>query len=259
VKARPSQLPRVDRFWGDRIWGRLLFSPGRGAIPCAKRRLEVAVGNASVELWLEECGPKEAQPKLVVLRLLGARGRAELATLDPARFLPSIHSVVASINSSGFGGTRGNCELSRYFAGLGAAYDAVVAQYPSAAIWIQGKSIGGLGALYLAATRPPRAIVIRNVVDVSGIAAARAERFARAIIPEALDARRWAALARCPALFVVSGDDRLAKPVTQQEAIEAYGGPKNVLKVRGSHDDRELTPVDVPRYAEAVARLWCGS
>jgi hypothetical protein len=209
-----------------------------------------------VELWLEESGPKDAPPKLVVLRLLGARGRAEHATLDPSRFLPSIACVVATINSPGFGATRGSCTLSRYFAGLGAAYDAVVAQYPSAAIWVHGKSIGGLGTLYLAATRSPRAIIVRNVVDVSGIAAARAGRFGRMFMPKALDARCWAALARCPALFVVSINDRLAEPVIQQEVIDLYGGQASVLKVSGSHDDRELTPVDVPRYAEAVGRLW---
>jgi hypothetical protein len=247
--------PRVDRFWGDRLWGGLLFSANREAIPCAKRRLEIAVGNASVDLWLEEC-PKDAPPKLVVLRLLGARGRAEHATLDPARFLPSIACVVATKNSPGFGATRGSCTLSRYFAGLGAAYDAVVARYPSAAIWVHGKSIGGLGTLYLAATRSPRAIIVRNVVDISGIAAARAGRIARTFIPDALDARRWAALAHCPALFVVSIDDRLAEPAIQQKIVDVYGGPARLLKVSGSHDNRELTPVDVPRYAEAVALMW---
>jgi pimeloyl-ACP methyl ester carboxylesterase len=256
VKARPSELPRVDRFWGDGLWGRLLFLPSRGAIPCSKRRVEVAVGNASVELWLEESGPKDAEPKLVVLRLLGARGRAELATLDPARFLTSVRSVVATVNPTGFGGTRGSCALSSYFAGISAAYDAVVSQYQGTAIWVYGKSIGGLGALCLAATRSPKAIVVRNVVDVSGIAAARAVGIARAFMPQALDARSWAALARCPALFVVSSDDRLADPAIQQKVIDLYGGQASVLKVSGSHDDRELTPVDVPRYAEAVARLW---
>jgi pimeloyl-ACP methyl ester carboxylesterase len=256
VKARPSELPRVDRFWSDRLWARVLFSPSRGAISCAKRRLELAVANASVELWLEESGPKDAQPKLVVLRLLGARGRAELATLDPARFLTSIHSVVATINSPGFGGTRGGCALSRYFAALGAAYDEVVAQYPSAAIWVHGKSIGGLGALYLAATHSPKAIVVRNVVDISGIAAKRAGRFARTFIPKALDARRWSPLAHCPALFVVSSDDRLAEPAIQREVIDVYGGQASVLQVNGSHDDRELAPADMPRYAQAVGQLW---
>jgi pimeloyl-ACP methyl ester carboxylesterase len=192
----------------------------------------------------------------VVLRLLGARGRAELATLDPARFLTSVRSVVATVNPTGFGGARGSCALSSYFAGIYAAYDAVVSQFPSAAIWVHGKSIGGLGALYLAATRSPKAIVVRNVVDVSGIAAARAVGFAHAFMPQALDARSWAAIARCPALFVVSSDDRLADPAIQQKVIDLYGGQASVLKVSGSHDDRELTPVDVPRYAEAVARLW---
>ena len=169
MKARPSELPRVDRFWGDRLWGRLLFSPSRQHISCAKKRLELPVGSGSVELWLEESGPQGAQPALVVLRLLGARGRAEIATLDPIRYLPTLSSVISTVNTPGFGGARGHCTLSRYFAGIGAAYDVIATRFPGAAIWVHGKSIGGLGALYLAATRSPKAIIVRNVVDVSGI------------------------------------------------------------------------------------------
>lgn len=78
----------------------------------------------------------------------------------------------------------------------------------------------------------------------------------RKVIPKALDARRWAALARSPALFVVSIDDRLAEPAIQQKVVDAYRGRASALKVSGSHDDRELPPVDVPRYAEAVRQLW---
>jgi hypothetical protein len=70
-----------------------------------------------------------------MLRLLGARGRAEHATQDPARFLPSVPSAVATVNPPSFGGTHGSCTLSHYFAGIGAAYDAVANQFPSAAIW----------------------------------------------------------------------------------------------------------------------------
>jgi pimeloyl-ACP methyl ester carboxylesterase len=176
--------------------------------------------------------------------------------LDPIRYLPTLSSVIAAVNSPGFGGARGNCTLSRYFSAIGAAYDAVATRNPGAAIWVHGKSIGGLGALYLAATRSPRAIIVRNVVDVSGIAAARVGRFVRKVVPKALDARRWAALARCPALFVVSSDDRLAEPASQQKVIDLYGGQASVLKVSGSHDERELAPVDEPRYAEALGQLW---
>jgi len=234
----------------------MLFSPTRQHISCAKERLELPVGSGSVELWLEEFGPHGSQPALVVLRLLGARGRAELATLDPIRYLPTLSSVIATVNTPGFGGARGHCTLSRYFAGIGAAYDAVATRFPGAAIWVHGKSIGGLGTLYLSATRSPRAIIVRNVVDVSGIAAARAGRFVRTVIPKALDARRWTAHARCPALFVVSSNDGLAQPGIQQKVIDLYGGQASVLKVSGSHDDRELTHIDTPRYAEALGQLW---
>jgi len=171
--------------------------------------------------------------------------------LDPIRYLPTLSSVISTVNTPGFGGSRGHCTLSRYFAGIGAAYDVIAIRFPGAAIWVHGKSIGGLGALYLAATRSPRTIIVRNVVDVSGITAARVGRFVRKVIPKALNARRWAALAHCPALFVVSIDDRPAESAIQK-VVGAYGERASVLKVGGSHDDRELAPADMPRYAAAV-------
>jgi S-formylglutathione hydrolase FrmB len=137
-----------------------------------------------------------------------------------------------------------------------AAYDSITEHFPGATIWVHGKSIGGLGALYLAATRSPHAIVVRNIVDVSGIAAERVVRGIRTIIPAALDARRWAAHARCPALFVVSSADRFARPTIQRNVVAAYGGPADRLDVAGAHDDRELKAEDLPRYAEALVRHW---
>jgi pimeloyl-ACP methyl ester carboxylesterase len=257
VRSTGNDAPAIDGLWGDRWWVRLLFLPSREPIPCAKERLEILVGDASVELWLEKNGPSicGGQPNLIVLRLLGARGRGELATLDPARFLPSVSSVVATVNPTGFGGTRGRCTLENYFAGVGAAYDAIETQFPDVAILVHGKSIGGLGALYLAAIRSPKAIVVRNVVDVSGIAAARFGSWVRRVVPKALDARCWAALARCPALFVVSSGDRLAKPAIQQAVIDTYGGPAARLEVIGAHDDRELEIHDVPKYVQALEQL----
>jgi hypothetical protein len=252
-----NDRPRVDRFLGDRVWGRLLFAADRRQIVSAKARLDIAIGNASVELWLQSNSPGAMnQPDLVVLRLLGARGRAELATLDPARYLPSTTSVVAAMNPAGFGGARGTCTLSRYFIGVQATYDCLTARFPRAAIWAYGKSIGGLGALFLAATRSPRAIVVRNVVDVPSIAAGRAGRSVRAIIPEALDAQRWAVHARCPALFVISSADHLARPTIQRDVVAAYAGRAETLDVSGAHDDRELMASDRLRYEKALNLLW---
>lgn len=252
-----ESLPRIDSIWLDRLWGRLLFKPTRQSIPCDKQRFDVAAGETSVELWLDTCGldRRSRPPDLVVLRLLGARGRGELATRDPARFLPDIASVVATVNPPGFGGSAGPSGLSRYIASIGAAYDAVTTQYPDAKIWVHGKSIGGLGALYLAATRTPGAIVVRNVVDPQGITRYFGGLVGRAV-PAVLDARLWARRGRCPALFVVSRDDRLARPVVQRKVLAAYGGHAECLEVGGAHDDRALAPVDEGRYAQALRRLW---
>lgn len=252
-----ESLPHVNSIWGSRFWGWLLFAPTRQSIPCDKRRLDVSVGDASVELLLDTSGSDRSSrpPDMVVLRLLGARGRGELATRDPARFLPEIASTVATVNPPGFGGSPGPCGLSHYFAGVGAAYDALATQYPDAKIWVHGKSIGGLGALYVAATRTPAAIVERNVVDLRGITA-HVGGWLGSCIPDALDARAWATHGRCRALFVVSRDDEVARPSLQRNVIASYGGPVECLEVGGAHDERALALMDEGRYAEALQRLW---
>lgn len=252
-----ESLPRIERILGNRLWGWLLFAPTRQPLPCDKRRLEVPVGGASVELWLDSFGSERSsrRPNLVVLRLLGARGRGELATRDPARLLPDVASVVATVNPPGFGGSPGPCGLLQYFAAIGAAYDALAKQHPDSKIWVHGKSIGGLGALYLAGTRAPAAIVVRNVVDPCGIARHFVGRVGRAL-PDALDAMLWASACRCPALFVISRDDRLARPRLQRQVVGAYGGDVEYLDVGGAHDERTLAPVDESSYTESLRRLW---
>jgi hypothetical protein len=161
-EGTPRDYRRVIRGWSS--WGGTTIRWGisrrvlRSSITC-----EISYPNAR---WsYSGCSVREVE------RLL--------ATLDPIRYLPTLSSIIATVNTPGFGGAPGHCTLSRYFAGIGAAYDVVATRFPGATIWVHGKNIGGLGALYLAAMRSPRAIIVRSLVDVSGIAAARVGRFAR--------------------------------------------------------------------------------
>ncbi len=91
-------------------------------------------------------------PDFVVLRFLGARGRAELATTDPANRLPERRAITWTLNPPSFGRTRGPLTIDNYLIAATKAFDFLAEKYPDAPIWLYGKSIGASCAL----SRSPR-------------------------------------------------------------------------------------------------------
>jgi len=246
----------------DRFWAWALLAPSRQAIPCAKCESLVAAPHGEVQLWADgEQKPEKVE--LVVLRLLGARGRAELATRDPADRLSELTAVTWTVNPPRFGASRGALRISDYLDAALAAFDFLADRYPAAPIWAYGKSIGATAAMYVAAHRPLSALIVKNIIDVPAVTRHRLRRWlpdavaARiaANVPTHLHARVHAAAASAPALFVVSDHDELAIPELQLAVHQAYCGIADVLRVAGGHDERTLRTYDEPRYRMAVRAL----
>jgi uncharacterized protein len=253
--------------WQSRLWARVLLSPTSHDLACTKAEGRVLSGSAIVQLWAEsnaDSYPSEGSRELVVLRLLGARGRAELATQDPADRLAGVSSVTWTLNPPGFGASSRPVSVENYLSGVLAAYDFVADRHRDARVWVYGKSIGATAAMYLAAHRELGALVVKNIIDVPAVAAHRVARWLSARIavrvsksvPAGLSPLLLARRARCPALFVVSRQDRLALPGTQEAVAHAYAGSARVLHVQGGHEQAALAPEDQPRYVAALAQLW---
>jgi hypothetical protein len=250
--------------WRDRFWAHVLLSPSRREIPCQKREARVPTKAGLVQLWGEASHPGDSTPELVVLRLLGARGRAELAKQDPANRLDGVRSITWTLNPPRFGTSSGPLTVDHYLASALAAFDFLCAQHPDVRIWIYGKSIGATAAMYVAAKRRPSALMVKNIIDVPAVMQARTSRWLpgalaariRASVPEQLDARRTAGMALSPALFVVSDEDELAPPRQQEAVLSAYAGSAQLLRVRGQHDEPALQADDEPRYRSALLALW---
>jgi hypothetical protein len=248
----------------------MLLSPTAQPIPCRKLEVRVPNGRALVQLWAEHSEQgrgAQTSPDLVVLRLLGARGRAELATQDPANRMPSIRSATWTLNPPRFGKSSGPLTAAGYLQGVLAAYDFLSARYPAASIWVYGKSIGATAALYLAAHRAPSGLIVKNAIDVPAVtrgrvahwAPARLADWASASVPVEFHPAFWAPSAKSPALFVISDGDRLSPPPAQENIVRRYGGPSYVLRVQGAHDQAALTASDEPAYAAALGDLWASS
>lgn len=220
-------------------------------------------GAGLIQLWGGGDIGLDAPPALVVLRLLGAQGRAELATEDPANRLSGVGSAVWTLNPPGYGASSGPTTVRKYLSAAFAAYDYLAARYPRARMWVYGKSIGATAAIYLVAHRDLSGVILKNAIDVPAIARRRVTRWlpARigswiaASVPSELSPTLWAPSGRCPALFVVSADDKVAPSDLQLHIAGLYGGPTVVLRVQGGHDDRTLHAEDEVLYAEAVRAL----
>jgi len=201
------------------------------------------------------------------MRLLGARGRAELATPDPANRLPGVRSITWTLNPRGFGGSGGRATIGDYCRSAIDGYDALASRYPDAHFMVYGKSIGGTAALYLGAQRSVDALVVKNAIDVRAVTARRLRRwFPGALVnsicntlPPEMHAAIWATQCRCPALFVVSANDRLAHPQSQEAIAACYGGAARTLTVAGNHDDHKLDANDEVPYGSAIRELWEGA
>lgn len=268
IESAPNRSASGTRLWG-RLWAHVLLSPSSHPIACGKQELRLPSGTGVTQLWGEwSCGGqsgREGPPALVVLRLLGARGRAELATGDPANRLSGVRSVTWTLNPPGFGGSDGQVTIADYLGGALEACDFLAARFPDARLWVYGKSIGATAAIFLAAHRSLSALVLKNVIDVRAITRRRLGRWVpRAIanavsanVPAELHPASWGAQCRCPALFVISSSDQLSWPDSQEAVVAQYGGTASALRVHGVHDELALTDEDESRYGQRFAP--CGT
>src|SRR5258708_40164653 len=99
-----------------------MLSPSTKEIVSQKSAVHVPTRAGVVQLWGEAShaasNTEEPGPDLVVVRLLGARGRAELATQDPANRLSGLRSITWTVNPPRFGQSSGPLSVEHYLEGV---------------------------------------------------------------------------------------------------------------------------------------------
>lgn len=240
--------------------------PSHHYIPCRKHELLLDAPWGRVQVWREYSGAPQGQPRVRFLRFLGSRGRAEMATLDPADRLEG-DAEVWTVNPPGFGATTGPSDLEHYADCALMAAAALREHSKGQPVWAYGKSIGTTAALLAAADGLVHGVILRNAMPLRELLERRyawrtlglSTLLAKRTIPSRLDSLANAGRARVPALFLVSREDRVVPPPFQREVIAAYGGPATVLEVQGGHDERVLRPADEAAYRERLRRLVVAS
>ena len=250
----------------DPIVSRLFFRPSHHYLPSRKEERIVSARWGEVQVWREyhhPPGSPYAEPELMILRFLGSRGRAEMATLDPANRLERIASEVWTVNAPGFGRTTGPASLKRYGDSALLAHEAMLKHAAGRPVWITGKSLGTAAALLACARLGASGLVLRNAMSLKELILRRyawwnlwlpAWTVAKHV-PTSLDSLANAARCHAPALFLVSREDRIAPPKFQRQVIERYSGSTSVLEVAGGHDERELQMRDEANYVHALCEL----
>lgn len=244
---------------------RLLLRATRGAISCEKRSYFVAsTAGLSIEIWIERCPREnpESEASAFVLRFLGTRGRAELATSDPIDRLPGTPGEIWTVNPPGYGGSTGPASFATYANAALSAFDAMRAVAGDRPIWVAGKSLGSNAALHVAARRPVSGVLLRNPVPLRDFLRQARWRglpvplaWLASALPADLDAVANAGNSTAPAVMLTSSGDRVVSPALQRLVTDAYVGPKRVLLVPGEHDDRVLPVPDEQRYRESIRWL----
>ena len=250
----------------DRIVSRLFFRASHHYIPSHKHELIVQAPWGNVQIWREyhlPAGAPDTEPRYFVLRFLGSRGRAEMATLDPADRLANIAAEVWTMNAPGFGNSEGPTSLARYADAARLAAEAILKHAGSRPVWVTGKSLGTAAALHVCAHYAVAGLILRNPMPLRELILRRygwwnlwlpAWLVARQI-PRSLDSLANAKRSNCPALFLISRDDLIVPPTYQQQLVAAYGGTADTLSVAVGHDVRELLPDDAVRYGGALDAL----
>jgi pimeloyl-ACP methyl ester carboxylesterase len=246
----------------------MLLHPSRHPIDAgAAVRLTVPHGGRQVEVWSTRSPALagDATPRAYVLEFCGNATRAE----EIAQFVAQRwrnHSVeVWVMNYPGFGGSEGRAELKSIAPAATATYDELARRAGGRPIFIEANSMGTAPALHVAANRPAVAgLVLQNPPPLRRLILGRygwwnlwlAAGPIAVQVPGSLDSLDDARRCRAPAVFLVGERDSLVPPKYQQMVIDAYAGPKQVIRMHDTTHWQPVTGQAEAQLAIEIDRLW---
>ncbi len=209
-------------------------------------------------------GAETHEPGAFVIEFGGNGSRAEYMIEYVAEQWGDRPVEVWSVNYPGYGQSAGSAKLVSIAPAALAVFDAARAKAGNRPIFICGHSIGTTAALYLAAHRPVAGLVLHNPPPLRQLIVGKygwwnlwlAAGPVALGVPGELDSLANGRHATAPAIFILAGADRMVPPRFQQRVVEAYAGPKQLVRLAGAdHND----PVDGPEHVELEAcldRMW---
>jgi pimeloyl-ACP methyl ester carboxylesterase len=248
-----------------RLADRLILKPSTYPIPTDdKARRVVRWDGEEIEVWTQRVGAtsrgSDGETDVFVLKFPGTAGRAERATEHPAECWEDCRTELWTVNPLGYGGSTGRASLRQVAPTARAVWTQLNRHAGGRPILVTGNSLGSLSALYLAAHFDVDGVLLRNPPPLRQLIVGRhgwwtlgvgAWALARQV-PDELCAIRNAAAATAPALFLMSGKDRLVHPRYQRRIMDKYAGEHRVLVLS---DADHASPLDEGQQRQYGQRL----
>jgi pimeloyl-ACP methyl ester carboxylesterase len=259
-----------------RLLDRFVLEPSRDKIDYGSQRRELlTVLGRTLETFVQFnfdfAGGDRAEDavELLVLKFPGTAGRAERSTEFPMALLPDVRVAMWTWNPPGYGGSGGRAtmdSIAEAAVGFGQQVIERVAN-PSTRIWLCANSLGCATALHVASSLstphqfgmicrnpPPLIPVFKRIADRYPLG-----RWAHSIaecLPAEMNATLSARQVDWPSVFLVSELDTLVPPDLQQQIIDAYAGPRQVVCLAGLSHGGVPTDDHEPHIQQAIDWLW---
>jgi pimeloyl-ACP methyl ester carboxylesterase len=243
----------------SRLTDRLVLNPSRDPLPLEDKIAELMpYGEHKLEVLKMRVGTGE--PQAYILKFGGNGSRAERAETHPGEIWPHLNAEIWAVNYPGYGNSTGRASLKAMVRSADSIYEYMATIAKGKPIIVTGNSIGTTCPLYLAANRPIAGILLRNPPPLKQLIVGHhgwwnlwlGARVVAAGVPRELDSIANAKKSQVPAVFLMSGRDRVVPPRYQEQIQHAYAGPKQiVLDPQADHS----TPLDPKVEADYLASL----
>lgn len=255
----------VNRLMGW-ILDRLTLRPTKHAIDVDDgERRSITYRDAQVELIVREVNSHVAMHhQLVVMKFVGAGGRAENFSDHPFDEWHDVRGHVYSMNPPGYGRSPGVASMD-HMVQLGIeALQHAATEHPEQRVLLSGSSLGAAVALGVAASSAAKDRVCGLLLrDPPQLAEVVMQRFgwwtgwwpAKLVAdrtPDALDAKQAAEECEMPALFVTSGADSIVPLGIQQAIVDRYAGSKQTVHLPTADHGEPFTEDEFGQYRTAL-------
>lgn len=221
---------------------RMILQPPGGAIDAigAERRT-IKSGGGDVEVWVAKA-PNGDEARMFVLEFTGNATRAEQIAEYVGYRYQDYGAEAWVMNYPGYGGSEGSAKLKSIGPAALAVFDELKRRAGDRPILVAGNSLGTAAALYVAANREVAGLVLQNPPPLRQLILGRygwwnlwlAAGPIAMQIPGELNSIANASHVHCPAVFCTADEDGLVPPKYHRMVIDAYAGPKRVIRLSGA-------------------------
>jgi len=244
--------------------GLILYPSTEKIHAIGNERVALPFDGGVLEVW-RRSSSSGTEPEIYVLTFCGNAERAEHAVGRVQRWAARPVEMWA-MNYPGYGGSTGPARLSAIGPAALEAYDALKKRAGGKPVFVNGMSLGTAAALYVGAKRPCAGLVLANPPPLQDLILRQygwwnlwmlAGPVAMGV-PSELNSVKNGPHCRAPAIFISAEHDEIVPAKYHRMVIDAYGGKKRVIVLRGAGHNDPPDDEDEERIRAAIGGMVSG-